>query len=192
MVYGRAAPRRPRLSPRAEKRTRARFPGGGCGPPFFRSGAGRKSRGGLPARRARRRIWRSRVQALRVLARPDQQLGRSRWAGAFSDRSDDRLRRSPRKTCFCLGEVAESLASTRRLRGADSWSARQDVFRPDHKAIRFAFGGQRRHGSKRTWLAAARNREVRREKDGSVSDEDSWTRSTPGVAHSLRNVASRA
>src|SRR5208283_4363936 len=173
MVYGRAAPRRPRLSPRAEKRTRARFPGGGCGPPFFRSGAGRKSRGGLPAR-------------------PDQQLGRSRWAGAFSDRSDDRLRRSPRKTCFCLGEVAESLASTRRLRGADSWSARQDVFRPDHKAIRFAFGGQRRHGSKRTWLAAARNREVRREKDGSVSDEDSWTRSTPGVAHSLRNVASRA
>src|SRR5208282_5072001 len=27
--------------------------------------------------------------------------------------------------------------------------ARQDVFRPDHKAIRFAFGGRRRHGSKR-------------------------------------------
>ena len=50
--------------------------------------AGRESCRGVPARETGRAIRRSRIQAVRVLARPHQQLGRSRRSGALSDRAD--------------------------------------------------------------------------------------------------------
>jgi len=89
------------------------------------------------------------------------------------------------KSVFKWGEVAESVASPRRLCGSDSRSASPDVVCGDHEARRPSAQRSGRYGAKRPGLAAAPSGEVRPQANGPLLDEDPKARSPACAAHGL-------
>jgi hypothetical protein len=81
-----------------------------------------------------------RIPALCLLARPRNQLGRSRRAGARSAGADGGRRTCPLPPGFPVGEVAESLAAARRVCGTDPGSARAAVLSTNRAALESTAG----------------------------------------------------
>ena len=91
---------------------------------------------------------------------------------------------------FRVGEVAESLAAARGLRGADSWNARADssfpqIVRLSNQLLRTT---KKMNGAEGTGLAAARDGQGRSGAHRALPDEDSEERSATGAANSLRDT----
>src|SRR5271166_6147783 len=124
------------------------------------------------------------------MARPRNQLGRPRRAGALSALAHGGLRPCPLPRGFPLGEVAESLATARRMCGPDPGSARAPVLCPDRATLESIAQRRRRHGAERTGLAASRDGQGRSEAHRAIPDEDSEELTATGVAHRLRNAES--